>query len=251
MSSWEEILARLQTTLPPLGFDLIQPYAVQRYNRALAPRFSLPTFGRASTFGVVIGNTKKIWDPFIAYLAADPEARLEQQEHPLNAYAAKCFADAVRNVGCRTETRYPDDKGAKFVAFQPLAHEAGLAYYNQTGYLCIHRIHGPWLALRATIIFDMDGPGDSRDFAPLQNPNPAADARIRQMLAALSEEARKDPDGVMAGYRKMSSRLLEVRDVATEFLGEEGMKRVKYTDEQLRYHYSKDKAVLREAVARE
>lgn len=127
---WVEILSTLRTRLHPAGFDLIQPFPVARYNRSLSGKSTLPTFSHPSALGIVIGNSKHLWTPFISYLAADPDARLEATDHPLNDYAKVTIQEALE--GCpEWEMRFPDDKGEKFVHFQPLAHLSGLAYFNR------------------------------------------------------------------------------------------------------------------------
>ena len=128
---WQSVFAWLKPQLTELGFDLSAPFISQRYNRSLAGQAVLPTFGRQSTFGVVVANSKHLWPSFIEYLAEDPKSRLENSEHPLNDYVKETITALVDSLPIQKEIRYPDDKGDKFVHFQPLCHLAGLAFYNR------------------------------------------------------------------------------------------------------------------------
>ena len=51
--------------------------------------------------------------------------------------------------------RTPDlEGGGEHVAFQRMAHAAGLAFLDEDSHLCIHPRFGPWFSLRCCIIFD-------------------------------------------------------------------------------------------------
>ncbi|KAJ3040612.1 hypothetical protein HDV00_010637 [Rhizophlyctis rosea] len=245
--SWQATFNTLEPQLRACGFNLIQPFPVARYNRALNGQASLPTFGRASTLGIIVANAKALWNPFIQYLAEDPEGRIESREHPLNEYVKDCLERILADFPQSYEIRYPDDKGEKFVHFQPLCHISSLAYYSRSGYLCIHPEHGPWMAMRAVIVVDIDGPDDPLEFDVPHNPIPGRDAEIEQMIKDITAEAARDEDGLVRGYEKRWPNLLAIRERVAEMLGEKAQQ-AKYDYLQLHYHYTKDKKYLRESV---
>jgi hypothetical protein len=59
----------------------------------------------------------------------------------------------------------------KFVNMMRAAQLSGLAYYSSTTHLCMHPVYGPWFALRAVAVFNMDGP-DPAGFTQLPCPYP-------------------------------------------------------------------------------
>ncbi|KAJ3050631.1 hypothetical protein HK097_008384 [Rhizophlyctis rosea] len=195
-----------------------------------------------------MANSKHLWEPFIKYLLEDPQKRIEESEHPLNDYVKHTLTEVVAAFP-NASLHYPDDKGDRFVHFQPLCHLAGLAFYNTSSYLCIHPQHGPWMAIRSCIIFDIEGPNDTPTYPILKNPFPTKDADIQAGIAKITEDALKDNEGIERGYQKRWRELLDVREMAAGFLGPEAQN-AKYSPDQLHYHYTKDKTYLRTAVAK-
>jgi hypothetical protein len=62
--------------LSPHGIDLVHPFAVGWFNRAVEPAEALAAFDRTGALGVLIGNTHRMWEPFLAACRADPTLRV-------------------------------------------------------------------------------------------------------------------------------------------------------------------------------
>ncbi|TPX62728.1 hypothetical protein SpCBS45565_g06974 [Spizellomyces sp. 'palustris'] len=273
MSNYTQLVKSLANALSPAGLAVSQPFPVQRYNNdpACSP-YPLPTFDRShSTLAILVYNSKSIWEPFIAYLAQDPASRLEGAivhlsrisqgcpsnlpsfkgtSNPLDDFAAKTIESALLNIVPSTTQyliRYPHNTGKEFVHFQRLCHLSGTAYRNPNCFLCVHPIHGPWMALRAVIVLDMDGPSPDEAFEEPTNPYPAGDEAVRERCSNLQQEVDVDAAPIAVALNRRWHELVEIRDLVGGFLGDRvGIHR--YDELQLNYHYSKEKKYLREAV---
>jgi hypothetical protein len=47
-------------------------------------------------------------------------------------------------------------EAGRLVAMQRLAHAIGVAHLHPGSQLCIHPTYGPWIALRAVVVFRID-----------------------------------------------------------------------------------------------
>ncbi len=151
-------LTALTARLAAAGLDLARPFDVAAYNAQVAGPHDLPplpTFGRPDACGLLVGNTRALWPPFIAWLDADPTRRA--LPHPLDAYVTAQVAAAVATLPCAAEPRFAHDAGPRRVAMLRLSALAGLARPGPIP-LAIHPTHGPWFALRAALALDLPAP---------------------------------------------------------------------------------------------
>lgn len=152
-------LQHLQAQLLKLGLDIFQPFCSQHYNSGTPPTgLPLPSFGRACTLALLIGNTRALWPCFVAHLRQNPGCL--DREHPLDDYVTAGLTSAVASAALgQSETRlghtFPGPVG--FVDLLRAAHVSGLAFHNDDCHLCIHPTVGPWFGLRAVLILDFDG----------------------------------------------------------------------------------------------
>eukprot|EP00878_Enallax_costatus_P028386 GHUV01030660.1.p1 GENE.GHUV01030660.1~~GHUV01030660.1.p1 ORF type:complete len:252 (+),score=35.70 GHUV01030660.1:164-919(+) len=180
------LLLAVREQLQTVGFDVVHPFTVQLFNAESPHEHQLPTFDRSSTLAVVIGNSNRLWTPFIAALAED--SHLARADNPLDSYVEQRVASAIRQAVtqcCSTaaaanallkppalnspgqqqrctvayELRFshhtePD----RFVNMLRVAQLSGLAYYSTTTHLCTHPFFGPWFALRAVAVIDCEAP---------------------------------------------------------------------------------------------
>ena len=196
--------------LAAAGFDLVHTFDAQRVARELAqPWLADPDRPR----GVLVGNTRALWPRFIAALRADPV--LAESTDPLDLYTERTL-DAAGERVFYAHRRY---EGA-FLPFQRVAVAAGLGALSSTQ-LVIHPIYGPWFALRAVMLVT----GDAVSHPLLTSP------------------CRCDSTCHAAFSRAMSSdswrAWLDVRDACT--VG----RSYRYDEDQLVYHYTKDRSRLR------
>jgi len=74
---WKAIAGIIQKGCAAAGFDLCRASSVDWYNRAVEPAYALPDFGRTDALAVIIGNTRRLWAPFVDALRARPELRAD------------------------------------------------------------------------------------------------------------------------------------------------------------------------------
>ena len=248
------ILDELRLSLSTYGLDLCQAFPVEIYNLdEQCSQYPLPIPSSASRkgsisdshLGIVIGNSKAMWEPFLLHLSSDPE-RICNAENPIHDYVAEAIEKCLRSltIAATFEIRYPYDEGSKFIHFQRLAHLSGLAYHNKNCFLCVSPEHGPWIALRAVIVFDMEGPSLLTFPKPLENPYPEGDAILALKTQSLMEEYRSN---YTEGFKLAWEKLVEIRTICGGFLKDGGINQ-KYSHYQLRYHYLKSKSILFEAL---
>ncbi|MCG8418243.1 MAG: hypothetical protein MJE77_09910 [Proteobacteria bacterium] len=211
------------------GLDLYQPLEVAQYNRAVAETYRLPTWGRGSTLAILIGNSRALWPHLVEALRTDRDLRAS--EHPVDDYCDRVVRSAQEAIA-RPSRAFPAHwRGQRMVAMQRLAEISGLAALSSC-HLSVHRQFGPWIALRAVIVVDCDGPGEVR---PIRQPcvcdEHCTPAFQRALAAASAESDQVDLD-------KHWRLWVSVRDACP--IG----RAHRYDDEQIRYHYTKDRERL-------
>ncbi|CAG8608269.1 2277_t:CDS:2 [Acaulospora morrowiae] len=298
---WEELTQILAGILYPMGFDLVKAFPAERYNSNIPSMSTLVPLpitnfrgstsvqrNRSSTLSVIIGNTRHLWSIFIDYYAKNmrenigdnqengsEESDTYKQSNPLDWYTRISIESAVKRAVSKFsknastleyEIRYAFDLSEdRFVAFQQLAQDAGLAYYNKICYLSVHPEYGPWIGLRAVVTFDIDGPPNTSKLFPTPgNPYPKGD----QLLETKMEEVLKNDNGsqssstnvtnidkesvaktnfdkqVIANISRDWYKWVKLRDIAGGFMSDEMKLKYRYSIEQLEYHYTKNLKLL-------
>jgi methylmalonic aciduria homocystinuria type C protein len=226
MTSWTEIVDALATACRPHGFDLIAPLQVGWYNAAVGPPARLPDYGRPRSLAVVVGNTRAFWAPFNHALGTEPD--LIADPHPVEAYSTSRISAAAEATGVRCRIRWAHRVGPRTLAIQRLAEIAGLAWLAPSN-LSVHPVYGPWIALRAAVVFDVEGP-------------PGPPPRIEDPCGACAQACGPAFHRALQGEPPAEAepwRLwLAVRDACP--LG----RAYRYDDDQIVYHYAKDRSIL-------
>eukprot|EP01027_Heterolobosea_sp_BB2_P021291 GEZU01030559.1.p1 GENE.GEZU01030559.1~~GEZU01030559.1.p1 ORF type:complete len:124 (+),score=5.15 GEZU01030559.1:307-678(+) len=121
----ETIKTRLAEELRPYGFDIIsRPFQVSWYNVAvLQPELHLPLLHNneqqgvesSTTVGILIGNSKRIWEPFLCHLHEnglyhgarehDYETDKMKESHPIDAYTMEIISSAVARIFAKINKR--------------------------------------------------------------------------------------------------------------------------------------------------
>lgn len=214
------------------GFDLCATAAAADYDVRVPDDLRLPSVGRPRALTVVIGNTRALWPVFRRALAADPG--LAAADDPLDTYAARVIgaavADACVPAGVAHAIRYAPEPPPRRIAMQRLAEVAGLATLAPS-HLAIHPVYGPWFALRAAIVLDLDGP------PPRPAPPRACDC-ARGCQPALDRALAAGAPVGAAELRERWRLWVAVRDACPVGRAH------RYADIQLRYHYTGDRACL-------
>ena len=212
----------MHATLAAAGLDLVAYAPLATLHAAVDPAHRLPAPDTA--LAVVVGNSRALWDPFIDALVDDPS--LAAADDPLDAYVERAVHAAVAAAGGARVVRFAHRR--PFPPIRAFAEAAGLATAGAS-MLCVHPTHGPWIALRAVVVLAVDAAADlvvTR--APACGACPDACAPLFA-IAAGSADRRA---------------YLAARDACP--LGRAS----RYGDAQLAYHYTGDRRVLDDAIAR-
>jgi methylmalonic aciduria homocystinuria type C protein len=229
---WREIGDRVAAGCVPSGLDLVQPFQVGWYNSAVDPSYYLPDFDNPGALGILIGNTRALWPALRAAIRADPS--LGAAVDPIDRYTEARVLAALRPLPQRWQVRWVYEKPPRRVAMQRLGHVSGLAHLSRS-FLNVHPMYGPWIALRAAVVFDVDGPsGPAYD-----PPSPCRDCvhtcvpLLERAAAALRARGLQQP-----GVGDTWPLWLAVRDACP------GGREHRYSDEQIAYHYQLDRSAL-------
>jgi hypothetical protein len=126
MSEWQDIIDKITILLSPSGIDLIRPFPLELYNDdELCSKYALPKPStNSSHLGIVFGNSKKMWEPFLDHLSSDKDV-LCNAEHPIHDYVKMSIEAVLKQLPGEPsyEIRFPYDEDDHFV----------VSYY-----ICIH-----------------------------------------------------------------------------------------------------------------
>ncbi|HMI85983.1 MAG TPA: hypothetical protein VK550_17925 [Polyangiaceae bacterium] len=228
----DAVTAALRSRCDDVGLDLVYPFRVDWFNDVIEPSLRLPDWGRLGALGFVVGNTRRLWPVFARALRAD--ASLVGAEHPLDAYLERVLTDAAaHSLGHRHVILFAHRMTPAPVAIQQVAHAIGLAHLSPSR-LSVHPVYGPWWSPRAVVVVDADGPAGDRPRA--SDPcTPCAKPCLAAFDRALAATDLARPGDVERHWQSWA----EVREVCPE--GQSS----RYEDDQLRYHYTKDRSILR------
>lgn len=204
------------------GLDLVHEFGIDRELPAESAlrRLELPDFGRRRTLAFLVGNTRALW-PLFERTCREHAALLEAPD-PLDCYVVTTVNEARARLRARSFARYAHLAEPNLVPIQRIAQEVGFAHLAPS-HLSIHAQHGPWIALRAVVVVDLDGPASLP-----RAPDPCT-ACEKPCLRALAQ-AIAHPEQWRAW--------LAIRDACP--VGREA----RYGKAQLGYHYSKDRTLL-------
>lgn len=254
-------LSAFETSLTASGIDVVQPFDVRWYNTYIQeeglPLKPLPTFGRKSgAAGVLLGNSKALWPAFLTWLGKQPSPAAVAD--PLDTYLRAAVEQAMDLVGKKSvggpiesDIVWPWEGGARLCSMQRVAVCSGLCYHDSETQLAVHPIFGAWLAFRAVVVFDATP-------TALKLPSKAPE----RLGCLLSDAEKSAARAAMAAALRASDEA----NLCTQLHGAKGMeadvrlawaalrdcvrvgKEHKYSDDQLIYHYTKEKAVLHRAL---
>jgi methylmalonic aciduria homocystinuria type C protein len=221
---WRAVFAHVADACRSGGLDLAHPLSL-----AWLPETTVPHALRTDALGVLVGNTRALW-PALRERLAD-EGELPAQ--PVDAHVETILRQAVEAVDAPVLVFYAHRRyEGSYLPFQRMAHDAGWLHLSPS-HLSLHPQHGPWVALRALVVFDVAGPPPPAPVAP--DPCTPCD---KPCLAALERAAALD------GSDPQSWRAwLEVRDACPEGRAS------RYGEAQIRYHYTKDREHLPDSTS--
>jgi methylmalonic aciduria homocystinuria type C protein len=184
-------------------------------------------------FGMLVGNTRAMWPKFL--LAVRSQPALQRAKDPLDTWVEERITGAVARWGRGASIYYAHQPlGRGYLPLQRWAQILG-ALALSPSHLSVHCDYGPWVALRALVIFDTECDVVSAA-RPVHEPcsNCAAPCR-----ALFERAARRSNETVgverVVGYWQDWLAVRDACPVGTEF---------RYGEDQIRYHYCRDRSVL-------
>jgi len=128
-----------------------------------------------------------------------------------------------------------------FVAFQQLASVSGGWVYDNVSRLCLHPIHGPWVGLRAVIIFDIDYEGPNPEIPVLSIPQDSLNDIAREMDILLNK--------INCNETVEWLEWLRIRDMISKVGNADYCwDQWRYEMNELKYHGTFDKEILKMAI---
>ncbi|ORX95440.1 hypothetical protein K493DRAFT_337365 [Basidiobolus meristosporus CBS 931.73] len=244
----EHIVSSLSNSLLKYGLDIVLPFSVAKYNAlAIEHNFQpLPLPSKNNSLAILIGNTKYLWPHFLHHLSEKPESFWEKEKNPLDSYVVTSVENAVRQSlpGKPTETRFSHVfSGENFIAIQHAGQLAGLQYDRSLGF-CLHPTYGPWIGLRAVVIvgdaegYEWDSISTNQEsLIPLETLS-----KLKQEMDHLRAQYKQDHEWSWGKYWR---QWIALRDKVSEACLAQQWR---YCDEQIRYHYLKDRIFLKQVV---
>lgn len=219
---WNDVVPPLLARLASAGLSLWSWTPLDRYNAAVDPAYAIPSPGAPGLPCLVIGNGRELWPALARARRSDPALRASP--HPVDRYVERRVRDALGELPLPYTLRLAHAAPPERFAAQRLAHLAGLAHLGPA-HLTVHPKLGPWHALRAALVLDLEPPG------PPPGPAPDPCSPCAQPCMRALERAVENPDATWEDW-------LAVRDACP--VGAEA----RYERDQLRYHYTHDATAL-------
>ena len=153
------LLQNITDTLVQYGLNLIGTTTVTAYEASVPAQYHVASLLPQAKTLLVLGNGGgAFWQRFRVYCEARPGYR-EQREHPLDDYTVEVIENSLTPIlereGATYRYLYPFRFWTEPVSFMHLAQAAGLAGPSILGVM-VHPTYGPWIALRAAVLLDLE-----------------------------------------------------------------------------------------------
>lgn len=209
-------LQRLKARWRADGLDLTHAFQVGQSD-------AIPTAAPAEALAVIIGNTRALWPPFLHALRRDDTLRDDPDR--LNHHVERAITRALNDLSHPHEIHWSHAEAP--LPIQKVCDDAGLARLSPS-HLCVHPQHGPWIALRAVVVFPtLQGPHapDAEDLCGACARKPCLPA-LERAMSATNAPTRDAMEEVWRLW-------LDMRDACP--VGRDA----RYCDEQIAYHYAR------------
>ena len=211
----------------------------------------LPSTSVNHNHGILVASTRALWPHFLNHIHQNP--RFLDSPHPFDDYTTSTIEQEITDTASRhhwdqyqlyfshlTYSTTDNINVKSFIPFQRFAHHVNFAALYQPSYLCLHQHYGPWIGLRAIITYTSSIP-----ISPSPSTRPTLDFTPQfqsQIHHAIQHALHSDDDAAAAASGEKWKKWLKVRDMLSHSNPEWDQWR--YSDQQLRYHYTHDKALL-------
>ncbi len=240
---WPDVLLPTVRRLQDAGLDLVHPFSVSAAQDRLGFDVAPPNVAEKSPLGLIVGNSRALWTPFVTSLeAVQGEPPLA---HPLDDYVERCVGEALELSNLSFSLAYSHTLLPQPIPLQRIADAAGFAHLGPA-HLSVHPTYGPWFALRAVIVLDFPWSN-----ARLEDAGPAraicegcAAPCIRELEEAVKHHSERPlPKHVQLATSPLrlslhSQAWARVRQVCP--VGQEH----EFSAPQMKYHYDKSRVAL-------
>lgn len=224
---WQGLAELFASGCAEAGLDLTFAFNVRQYNFQACDNERLFDFGRANALGILVGNTRLLWPVFMRAWREDPA--LQRDPHPLDTYVtARLRSLASGTLGRSSQLVFSHATAPKAFPIQRLAELVDFAALSPS-HLSIHPQHGPWIALRAVMVADVEGP----PLAPRELSRPCRGCSAPCVPALNRALAASAAPISAASIAEHAEEWISVRDACPVGRGS------RYGEEQLAYHYVK------------
>lgn len=241
------------------GFDICVPVRPEWYNdlldeEGLGDLIRLPT-ENVST-GYLIGNTRNFWATFVEWCRARYDGRCEDLPlHPVDTYTQESIEQAVESFSEASQVFYAANCSREtIVSMQRVAVVSGFAYHDRNTQLTIHPKYGTWHAYRAVVVFFGEHHGDSALLPPARVPNLLSPEEELEALKAMQYALSLTSSTINGDLcQQLHKSVITDKDKAAAWIRIRdcvglGKQEHRYEENQLLYHYTKDKMYLRNAI---
>ncbi len=218
------VQAAFRAACAAAGLDLVAYAPLSALNAAVPAQHALPAGERPDPLAAVVGNSRALWEPFLDAMIDDDALRADAD--PIDRWVERTITAAA---GARALVRFVHRR--PLPPIRAFAVASGLASFGDA-HLCVTTDHGPWIALRAVVVFDVD----AGDVAVVPAP-PCAHCTFACGPAYAQAAGAPGSHPSLRAY-------LAARDACP--LGADA----RYSDAQIAWHYDRDRAALNDAVQR-
>ena len=240
-------IIEIRESLEAYGLDIVEPLCLSWYNTELHVSGTAEICPRGSAgenaLLILVGNSKKIWEPFVqAYQSLSPEAKAKDP-NPLNTYVENAVlacleSSSFAHEACQIIWSHEkiELKGSKngYVAFQRMASVCGMAFLDtDQSHLSVHPTFGSWYSIRCAIVF--------QDITcTLEKPKSVPNPFSMDDVARIRDAARRAESSLSAaachGVNFSSSWQVwvELREAVSP------ANKYRFSENQILYHYTHD-----------
>lgn len=225
----ETYVREVSACLRAAGIDVVYPFTL---SAALDSLFPFPRFGHDARLGLLVGNSRALWEPLVRFAGTHIGA------HPVQSYVSLELARALGPQGVEHivylphRLDYDGPAGKTAIPIQQLGARVGVAALGPA-HLSVHPEFGPWFAYRALVAVNLP-PLPKRDTSRDEPCRSCAAPCVRALREALEDPV---PEGA-ACYEPW----LAVRDACP------AAPHQRYSEPQIRYHYTKERRWLISAL---
>lgn len=241
--SWPDALQPTIRRLQEAGLDLVHPFSVSAAQTLLGPRIALPQVETESPLGLIVGNSRALWTPFVTSReAAQKDPPLP---HPLDRYVERSLGEALELSGLKFNLAYSHTLLPQPIPLQRIADAAGFAHLGPA-HLSVHPTYGLWLALRAVVVLEF--PFSDAELPPGGQAPRVCEGCLAPCTGALEEALQHHSEPPAPKHVQLATSPLRLSNHAQAWarirevcpIGQEH----KFSGPQMKYHYDKSRVAL-------